>query len=131
MQNALALADGDPAARAAQGFGDGREDSMFAYGLSKACLNAYALALARLRPDLQVNSCTPGFIETDLTRRMAERAGRTPADMGMKEPAHGAQVPVRLVLGDVEGSGRYYGSDGLRSPLDCYRAPGDPPYEGP
>jgi len=28
-------------------------------------------------------------------------------------------------------SSRYYGSDGLRSPLDRYRSPGDPEYTGP
>jgi hypothetical protein len=27
-------------------------------------------------------------------------------------------------------TGRYYGSDCLRSPIHVYRGPGDPPYEG-
>ena len=29
------------------------------------------------------------------------------------------------------GTGRYYGSDAVRSPMDRYRSPGAPPYEGP
>jgi len=32
------------------------------------------------------------------------------------------------LMGDPIGSGHYYGSDCVRSPLDRYRAPGDPPY---
>ena len=50
--------------------------------------------------------------------------------MGMKAPSEGAQTPLLLLFGDIEGSGRYYGSDGERSPLDRYRAPGAPPYRG-
>jgi len=34
------------------------------------------------------------------------------------------------MMGEVPGSGMYFGSDCLRSPLDCYRSPGEPPYEG-
>ena len=36
-----------------------------------------------------------------------------------------------LLFGELEGNGRYYGSDAKRSPLDKYRSPGSPPYEGP
>ncbi len=57
-----------------------------AYGLSKACTNAYTIFLARQCPDLTVNACTPGFIETDLTRPMAVASGKTPSEMGMKSP---------------------------------------------
>ena len=104
---------------------------MFAYGLSKALLNAYTLALAREYPRLVVNACSPGYIETDLTRPWAEASGKTPESMGMKPPEAGALAPVKLMLGEAVGSGRYYGSDGLRSPMDKYRSPGDPEYEGP
>ena len=50
-----------------------------AYGLSKACTNAYTIFLARQHPNLKVNACTPGFIETDMTRPMAVSSGKTPA----------------------------------------------------
>ena len=101
-----------------------------AYGLSKACTNAYTIFLAGQYPDLTVNACTPGFIETDLTRPMAVAGGKTPAEMGMKSPEEGASTSVFLLMGNPEGSGHYYGSDCLRSPIDRYRSPGDPPYTG-
>jgi NAD(P)-dependent dehydrogenase (short-subunit alcohol dehydrogenase family) len=119
---ALAEADGDfPGA----GLGDGSP-----YGLSKACLNAFTVALANEHPSLVVNACTPGFIETDLTRPYAEAQGVEPARMGMKPPEKGTKAPIFLLFGDPGGSGWYFGSDAVRSPLDRYRAPGDPPYTG-
>lgn len=42
---------------------------------------------------------TPGFIETDLTRPMAAKRGKTPAEMGMKTPEQGAEAAVFLTLG--------------------------------
>ena len=101
-----------------------------AYGLSKACLNAYTIALARENPDLTINACTPGFIETDLTRPMAERAGKDPREFGMKPPEQGTTAQMFLLFGEPAGSGWYFGSDAKRSPLDRYRSPGDPPYTG-
>ena len=101
-----------------------------AYGISKACTNAYSIYLAKNNPNLTINACTPGFIETDLTRPMAEANSETPAEMGMKSPEEGASVSVFLLMGNPSGSGHYYGSDCVRSPLDKYRSPGDPPYTG-
>jgi len=101
-----------------------------AYGLSKACLNAYTIALARNHPDVTVNACTPGFIETGMTRPMAERRGKDPEDLGMKPPEEGTRAQMFLLFGEPEGSGWYFGSDAIRSPLDRYRSPGDPPYTG-
>ena len=117
--------NGDTAAFAAKGLGDGSP-----YGLSKACTNTYTLILAREHPELRVNACTPGFIETDMTRHYAESQGKSPAELGMKPPAEGAKAPMFLLFGEPEGNGRYYGSDAQRSPLDRYRAPGAPPYAG-
>ena len=99
-----------------------------AYGISKACTNAYTIYLARQNPKLTVNACTPGFIETDLTRPMAEANSKTPAEMGMKSPEEGASASEFLLMGNPSGSGHYYGSDCVRSPFDRYRSPGDPPY---
>lgn len=101
-----------------------------AYGLSKACLNAYTMDLARRNTQLLVNACTPGFIETDLTRPMAERRGEDPEDLGMKPPSEATTAPMFLLFGQPEGTGWYFGSDAKRSPLDRYRSPGDPPYTG-
>eukprot|EP00931_Biecheleriopsis_adriatica_P066141 TRINITY_DN40545_c0_g1_i1.p1 TRINITY_DN40545_c0_g1~~TRINITY_DN40545_c0_g1_i1.p1 ORF type:complete len:331 (-),score=58.04 TRINITY_DN40545_c0_g1_i1:134-985(-) len=91
------------------------------YGFSKACLNAYTMFLAKTNPNLGINSCTPGFIDTDITAGM----GAT------KPPDEGTKAAFFCLMGDLEGNGRYYGSDAVRSPLDRYRGPGDPPYVGP
>lgn len=115
----------DAAALAALGLGDGAP-----YGLSKACANAYTRIVAREHPGLDVNACTPGFVATDMTRHYAASAGKTPAELGMKTPAEGATAPLHLLFGELEGNGRYYGSDAKRSPLDRYRAPGSPEYAG-
>mmetsp|Transcript_11305 Transcript_11305/g.26570 ORF Transcript_11305/g.26570 Transcript_11305/m.26570 type:complete len:299 (+) Transcript_11305:49-945(+) len=94
-----------------------------AYGLSKAALNVYTQQLAAQFPALRVNSCSPGYIKTDLTAGMGATA----------PPEKGALAPLQLLLGDLPppsqgGTARYYGSDAVRSPLDRYRGPGDPPY---
>ena len=101
------------------------------YGFSKACTNALTMCQARLYPNLIINACTPGFIETDMTRPMALRNGRTPAEMGMKQTRDGVYSILFLLMEHRVGSGFYFGSDCLRSPLDCYRAPGEPEYTGP
>jgi carbonyl reductase 1 len=44
------------------------EDS--AYGLSKALLNVYTVLHAKKNPELIINSCSPGWILTDLTAGM-------------------------------------------------------------
>lgn len=113
---------------AAAGLATSSTGSGQAYGLSKACLNAYTIALARENPDLTVNACTPGYIATDLTLPRAE--GVDPASMGMKPPEEGTKATMHLLFGDPGGSGWYFGSDAQRSPLDRYRSPGDPPFTG-
>lgn len=117
--------DGDKEAFAAKGLGEGNP-----YGFSKACANSYTMLLARENPKLRINACTPGFIETDMTRPYAAAQGKSPAQMGMKSPTEGTRSTLFLLFGDPQGNGRYYGSDGKRSPLDRYRAPGTPPYTG-
>ena len=119
---AVSAGDGDFAAR---GLGNGG-----AYGISKACANAATIELARTHPNLVINACTPGYIETDMTRPRAIANGRSPAELGMKPPAAGTQSAAFLLFGDPSGSGQYYGSDAVRSPLDRYRSPGDPPFTG-
>jgi NAD(P)-dependent dehydrogenase (short-subunit alcohol dehydrogenase family) len=88
------------------------------------------MLLAREHPSLRVNACTPGFIETDMTRHYAGSSGKSPAELGMKQPADGARAPIHLLFGALDGNGRFYGSDAKRSPLDRYRAPGSPEYTG-
>jgi carbonyl reductase 1 len=71
-----------------------------------------------------ISLSTPGLIASD----MGKAIGAT------KPCSKGAIPPVYLLLSsDLETipTGRYYGSDSKRSPLDEYRGPGDPVYEGP
>ena len=124
MDDCIAMA-GDKAAFAAKGLGDGSP-----YGLSKALTNTYTLLLAREHPELRINACTPGFIETDMTRPYVDTQGKSAAEIGMKPPSAGARAPMHLLFGDLQGNGRYYGSDAQRSPLDRYRSPGSPSYIG-
>jgi len=100
------------------------------YGLSKACANTLTMILAREHAHLRINACTPGFIDTDLTRVYLASSGKSAAELGMKTPAEGAKAPLHMLFGALEGNGRFYGSDALRSPLDRYRSPGSAPFTG-
>lgn len=124
MQECLSITGGSKEF-ASRGLGNGS-----AYHLSKACLNAYTIHLAKAYPTLHVNACTPGFIETDLTRPMAKLSNKSPQEMGMKPPEEGTKSVLYLLFDQLQGNGRYYGSDAVRSPLDRYRSPGDPAYSG-
>ncbi|MGB1140221.1 MAG: SDR family NAD(P)-dependent oxidoreductase [Halioglobus sp.] len=123
--NAVIASEGDSATMNELGLGE-----MNAYGFSKACVSLYTLLLARQQPRLLINACTPGYIATDLTLPRAEDRGLSPEELGMKSPEHGTVAIMHLLFGTPHGSGHYYGSDGKRSPMDRYRAPGDPEYLG-
>jgi len=95
-----------------------------AYGVSKALLNAFTVLYAAQKSDLIVNSCSPGYILTDMTRGMG----------ASNSPEKGTVAPIHLLLSEEMKNfptGRYYGSDAVRSPLGFYRGPGEPAYEGP
>ena len=64
-----------------------------AYGFSKACVNAYSQWLAKQYPALVVNSCTPGFIATDLTKVV------TRLSFDNRRPS--LACPTRLLIPDV------------------------------
>jgi NAD(P)-dependent dehydrogenase (short-subunit alcohol dehydrogenase family) len=97
------------------------DDPYGPYGLSKACLNVYTLQIAKAHPQLLVNSCTPGFIDTDLTRAFESPNKGTPES--------GTVSALFCLFDHAAGTGKYYGSDAKRSPLDKYRGPGEPAYE--
>jgi NAD(P)-dependent dehydrogenase (short-subunit alcohol dehydrogenase family) len=73
---------------------------LLAYSSSKAALNALTLSYARALAPIRVNSVNPGLIATDLN-------GFTPGE-GVGTVEQGAEVPVRLALGDG-GTGGFYG----------------------
>mmetsp|Transcript_26104 Transcript_26104/g.67162 ORF Transcript_26104/g.67162 Transcript_26104/m.67162 type:complete len:281 (-) Transcript_26104:311-1153(-) len=95
-------------------------DSMGGYGLSKALLASYTMLFAKQHPELLVSVITPGFIDTKLT-----------AGYGApKTPEEGTTAIVHCLFAELEGSGFYYGSDAVRSPLHFMRNPGEPAYDG-
>jgi len=106
------------------------------YGMSKASVNAYTLELARRFPTMLINSCSPGWIQTDMTLPYAKKMGKTPEEMGIAPVEKGTVAAKYLMMGDLEEdiagyeSGRYYGSDGKWSPFHKYRSPGTEEYDG-
>jgi carbonyl reductase 1 len=91
------------------------------YGASKALVNAYTGLHAKTDKNLIINSCSPGWIATDMTQGMG----------ASNPPSKGAVVPCWLMMDEEVGkqpTGRYYGSDCVRSPLHFYRGPGEKPY---
>ena len=110
--------------------GLGEMNGIYFYGLAKACVNTYTFILSKQHPNIMMNSCSPGFIQTDLTKPWLERSGKTPEEMGMLPVEKGTIAPIHLLMGNLEGNGRYYGSDSKRSPMHKYRSPNDPEYDG-
>jgi len=106
-----------------------KPDDLSPYGLSKALGNMYVMVLAAQYPKLVCNSCSPGFINTDMVAGLATRMGTTPEKMGALPVERGALSTMTLLFGDV-GTGMYYGSDSKRSPMHRKRDPGDPEYLG-
>ena len=66
------------------------------YGLAKACMNSYTLELARRLPEMEVNACSPGWIQTDMTLPWAAKQGKDPAALGIKPVEAGTVAPTFL-----------------------------------
>ena len=100
------------------------EGGMGPYGMSKAVVNAYTVELSKRFPNLLINCCNPGFIETDFSRPWADKFKKTPKEMGMLPVIAGSVAAAYLMMGDLEAdipgykSGRYYESDGTYNPAD-------------
>jgi carbonyl reductase 1 len=100
-------------------------------GMAEALRNLYVLGLAApgaLPSGCCANSCTTEQLASDLlASAMRKSGGVIPSDLA----ALVARAPLHLLFGDVNGcSGRYYGGDALRSPIDACRAPGSPAFCG-
>ena len=68
-----------------------------AYQLSKAFLNAYTVLHSKLEPDLIINSCCTGFVDTHLVPKRLGFTGTTD---------EGAVMPMKLLMGDEFTSDR-------------------------
>jgi len=95
-------------------------DTMGGYGPSKAALAQYSKIVARENPNITVSCCSPGFIDTAMTKGYG----------ASKKPEEGTVALRQLLFDTVEGNGWYYGSDGVRSPYHFMRNPGEPAYDG-
>lgn len=82
------------------GFGKDNK-SAISYQVSKACVNAYTHVLAREHPEILINCCCPGWVDSD----MGNMLGKPP-----KSLEDGAKIPVRLAVGDIKESGKYWGN---------------------
>ena len=71
----------------ASGLGERAEGSWSEYGLAKAAVNCYTLELARRFPSITITACTPGWIETDLTKEYIKKQGKTARELGIKTAA--------------------------------------------
>lgn len=97
----------------------GEMDKWTAYCMSKAALTAYTMTLAKEHKNIIVSSCSPGFIATNMTKGFNAKL----------TPEQGTVSIRHCLFKELGGNGWYYGSDGLRSPLDKGRDPGTPEYK--
>merc|ERR1711865_99977 len=98
----------------------GDADGMGGYGPSKAALGQYTKICARENPSFVFSCCSPGFINTAMTQGWG----------ASKAPSEAVPVLLKMLFGQLEASGWYYGSDGERSPYHFMRNPGDKVYDG-
>jgi len=92
-----------------QAVSDGKEKELgwpsAAYAVSKAGATAMTKAIAmeesKKGRGVLLNACCPGYVKTDMTR-----------GGGAKTPDEGAQTPVMLALGDIQGkNGEFWQSE--------------------
>jgi carbonyl reductase 1 len=67
------------------------------YKVSKALINTLTVVLAKQYPNVLVNSCCPGWVNTE----MGKQGQGTPP----KTPEEGARTAVRLAIGDLGPAG--------------------------
>ena len=109
MQDVDALADEylgayEEGKQSHSGFGKGQRQAI-SYQVSKACVNALTKVLAKEHPDVQINCCCPGWVDSDMGRILGKPS---------KSLEDGAKIPVRLAAGDIGGeTGKYWGNQGV------------------
>jgi carbonyl reductase 1 len=97
------------------GWGSGSKS----YQVSKALINATTVILAEQNPEVLINCCCSGWVNTD----MGHQIGKPPKTLD-----EGARIPVRLAIGELGSagdgdgnlgagtenvSGKYFGNDGV------------------
>ncbi|KAH7411546.1 hypothetical protein DE146DRAFT_241218 [Phaeosphaeria sp. MPI-PUGE-AT-0046c] len=79
------------------------------YKVSKALINTLTVILAKKHPDVLINSCCPGWTNTE----MGKQGKGTPP----KTPEQGAQTAVRCAIGDLGPAGDKDGALGNTSQI--------------
>lgn len=90
------------------------------YSLTKACLSAWTMLLAKEHPSITWSCVSPGFIDTAMTSQFG----------ASKPPEEGTLSTRHCLFKPLDGNGWFYGSDCLRSPYHTSRNPGEPAYNG-
>ena len=94
------------------------ERALMCYAFSKACLNLLTMIQAKQYPNLKINSCYPGAIITDMTRRLNDGNMEQMKAKGLKEVTHGTTAIMKLLTcQELEGNGHFYWEDGSVGPL--------------
>lgn len=84
------------------------------YGVSKTAINVLTKLLARENPEVTINCCCPGWIDTGMGDLVSSRKMKPP-----KTPEQGAIIPFRLAFGDIGSvSGKYWANESVRSKED-------------
>jgi carbonyl reductase 1 len=81
-----------PSKQESAGWGSGAKS----YQASKSLINALTVVLAQENPDVLINCCCPGWVNTD----MGHQVGKPP-----KTLEEGARIPVRLAIGELGSAG--------------------------
>jgi len=78
------------------------------------------MTVAKAHPNLIVSCVSPGFIASDMAKHFGAKL----------TPDQGTVSTMHCLFAELTASGQYYGSDGLRSPINVGREPGEPEYKG-
>lgn len=93
------------------------------YGLAKMFADVYMASLGKKHSSIQINSCDPGLVYTDLILKMPRYDGQSIEETnGAQTPKQGVEAAMRLLFdGDdsaaVEGSGHFYAMNKAKDAL--------------
>jgi len=100
--------------------GLGKNNGKLMYGLSKALGNLLTIELSLRFPSLLVNACTPGLVETDMTRDMISKSGKTKEELEVVPREKSTHSSLFLLFGDVKERGCFFRSDGVKCAMNKY-----------
>ena len=84
--------------------------------LPEAALNVHSRDVAGKYPNLKINACCPGLVDTELGRPVKSKVDQMDImteQIKMKTVGEAAKVPVFLMMQDISSSGQYFGTLGL------------------